>query len=147
MFEWIWIRIRHQSRAGTSFWSHTLALRLDAIRPSIPVTIYHNLAIRYNTWVSSLSPPRFLSFLFTLSTPFDSMDFTFGGKYRLEEELAIGGCGPSSFLFCCGESIDWHWYRDGVLRRTQSGWAKKGDLNGSLSGEKNTGPCASAAEI
>jgi hypothetical protein len=21
------------------------------------------------------------------------MDFTFGGKYRLEEELAIGGCG------------------------------------------------------
>ena len=30
------------------------------------------------------------------------MDFTFGGKYRLEEELAIGGCGSSypSFLFC-----------------------------------------------
>jgi len=27
------------------------------------------------------------------------MDFTFGGKYRLEEELAIGGCGSSSFLF------------------------------------------------
>jgi hypothetical protein len=27
------------------------------------------------------------------------MDFTFGGKYRLEEELAIGGCGPSSILF------------------------------------------------
>ena len=26
------------------------------------------------------------------------MDFTFGGKYRLEEELAIGGCGPSSFM-------------------------------------------------
>lgn len=26
------------------------------------------------------------------------MDFTFGGKYRLEEELAIGGCG--SFLPC-----------------------------------------------
>jgi hypothetical protein len=26
------------------------------------------------------------------------MDFTFGGKYRLEEELAIGGCGPFSFL-------------------------------------------------
>ena len=23
------------------------------------------------------------------------MDFTFGGKYRLEEELAIGGCGSS----------------------------------------------------
>jgi casein kinase I family protein HRR25 len=28
------------------------------------------------------------------------MDFTFGGKYRLEEELAIGGCGSFSvFLF------------------------------------------------
>jgi casein kinase I homolog HRR25 len=27
------------------------------------------------------------------------MDFTFGGKYRLEEELAIGGCGPSFYLF------------------------------------------------
>jgi hypothetical protein len=27
------------------------------------------------------------------------MDFTFGGKYRLEEELAIGGCGSSLVLF------------------------------------------------
>src|SRR5258708_12095403 len=99
MFEWIWIRIRHQSRAGTSFWSHTLALRLDAIRPPIPVTIYHNLAIRYNTWVSSLSPPRFLSFLFTLSTPFDSMDFTFVRKYLLEKHPAIRAHCPPSFFF------------------------------------------------
>jgi len=30
------------------------------------------------------------------------MDFTFGGKYQLEEELAIGGCGSS--LFSCGVS-------------------------------------------
>ena len=29
----------------------------------------------------------------------NSMDFTFGGKYRLEEELAIGGCGSLVFLF------------------------------------------------
>jgi hypothetical protein len=36
------------------------------------------------------------------------MDFTFGGKYRLEEELAIGGCGPSSFLFCLSVVIDSH---------------------------------------
>jgi casein kinase I family protein HRR25 len=28
------------------------------------------------------------------------MDFTFGGKYRLEEELAIGGCGPSVPFGC-----------------------------------------------
>jgi hypothetical protein len=27
------------------------------------------------------------------------MDFTFGGKYRLEEELAVGGYGLSLFLF------------------------------------------------
>ena len=49
----------------------------------------------YKTSVPFLSPPSpFLSFLNTVR----SMDFTFGGKYRLEEELAIGGCGPSSFL-------------------------------------------------
>ena len=27
------------------------------------------------------------------------MDFTFGGKYRLEEELAIGGCGSFALNF------------------------------------------------
>ena len=29
----------------------------------------------------------------------NSMDFTFGGKYRLEEELAIGGCGSLVLYF------------------------------------------------
>lgn len=29
------------------------------------------------------------------SSSYSSMDFTFGGKYRLEEELAVGGCGSS----------------------------------------------------
>jgi hypothetical protein len=31
--------------------------------------------------------------------PINSMDFTFGGKYRLEEELAIGGCGSFTLYF------------------------------------------------
>jgi hypothetical protein len=30
--------------------------------------------------------------------PINSMDFTFGGKYRLEEELAIGGCGSFTLI-------------------------------------------------
>ena len=43
----------------------------------------------------------FLSFSLA-STPNSRMDFPFGGKYRPEEELAIGGCGSylPSFLFC-----------------------------------------------
>lgn len=43
-------------------------------------------------------PPFSLSIL-SPCRPIDSMDFTFGGKYRLEEELAIGGCGSFSLYF------------------------------------------------
>ena len=56
------------------------------------------------------------------------MDFTFGGKYRLEEELAIGGCGSFipffrfffSLLICL---LD----RDRLLRSAQSGRERSGD--------------------
>ncbi len=56
------------------------------------------------------------------------MDFTFGGKYRLEEELAIGGCGssPSLFFFCLLWKAD-RTYRDCFLRSAQSGRERSGD--------------------
>lgn len=55
------------------------------------------------------------------------MDFTFGGKYRLEEELAIGGCGPSSIIIICRRVvIDSYRYRNRLLWSAQSGRERSG---------------------
>ena len=64
------------------------------------------------------------------------MDFTFGGKYRLEEELAIGGCGPSSFIFC-RVMLDSNPYRNRLLWSTQSCWERSGH-QARASGRKTT---------
>ena len=76
---------------------------IDRVYPSLEL---HDLCHLYRSQVVNCAAFPFIRPLFILfspvsvSTPNCSMDFTFGGKYHLEEELAIGGCGSFLPFFC-----------------------------------------------
>jgi hypothetical protein len=68
-----------------------------------------HLSLLFLLFLAILSSSALLSCDFTMRLTRHNprrMDFTFGGKYRLEEELAIGGCGTLHRFLSLGQALN-----------------------------------------
>lgn len=77
------LRLWSPATCAFDFSSHQRSPPLPHAFPSHPQRLYTSLNLLVHTRYSVLD--NALNAL--------DMDFTFGGKYRLEEEIAMGGCG------------------------------------------------------